>query len=127
MKRLLLTALVVVGLLTVALPVTVMAAGGGNSAAADDHRDSWDDLGFKNRGACVSFFARGGTIDPFRALCAQNGGVWSPSGLSLAPAWEFDHEIDTVSMSGPFSPICRSLGTGTVVISAAGAGRVGCS
>jgi hypothetical protein len=99
-----------------------MAAGGGNSAAAHDCRDSSDDLGFKNRGACVSFFARGGAIDPFQALCAQNGGVWSPSGLSLAPVCEFDHEIDTISMSAPFSPICRSPGKGTVAISAGGAG-----
>ena len=105
MRKLLLAAVICLSLGAVALPGTVLAANGGNSEAAHDCRANSDGLGFKNRGACVSFFAQGGTLGTFESTCIGHGGTFAASGQ------EPDGET--------FAPICTFSGTITITAFAA--------
>ena len=95
MRKLLLATVAALALLTVALPGPTLAAKDGNAETTNFCRDNYDALGFDNRGACVSFAARGGTFDPFQALCAHVEGTYSNSGGAVSPVCSFQRPSPT--------------------------------
>src|SRR5438477_1193477 len=89
--------LVAMFVVTVVATTTSALAGGGNSgAAAACQQDGWQSLyrsdgtGFTNTGDCVSYAARGGTL---QTQCQP--GSWSPTGVTPCTPAGVGYYVDT--------------------------------
>jgi hypothetical protein len=127
MRKLLLAAVICLSLGAVALPGAVLAAKGGNSEAAQACRANSDGLGFKNRGACVGFFAQGGTLGTFESTCVTHGGTPAASGQeptngeTFAPICTFSGTItlaDFAAAQVALDPFCTPNGASFVFLAA---------
>jgi hypothetical protein len=82
-KKRLLMCLAVGSLLAAMLPgVTAAADAPANSTAAKECQQNYSAYGFRNVGACVSFFAHGGQLTPVEAEVRLADGLYPCSGPS---------------------------------------------
>ena len=109
--------LVAMFVVTVVATTTSALAGGGNSgAAAACQQDGWQSLyrsdgtGFTNTGDCVSYAARGGTL---QTQCQP--GSWSPTGVTPCTPAGVGYYVDTAGATAqtPCPAGMTTAGTGS--------------